>query len=144
MTAPLRGKYPYEPHPQVDDLPDIPNIPSPNKPPPPNWPLPFIPDLRGPPPVIKPTVDGYPWWVDPPGFLSPLPPPELPPFQLGPTNFGNQFQSPPTNWLQSYFEQNFAPRSGQKPDNGIGSAAQDDVSQPELPVRRLGRRTYRA
>lgn len=123
MTAPPKI-YPYEPrfHFEPPDPPDIHFLPS----------------------GVKPTVDGYPWWVDPPGFLSPPPAQELPPFQLGPTDFGNQLQNLPTNWLQSYYDQNFAQQGGPHPDYGIGPATRNDAAQTEVPMRKLGRRTYRA
>ena len=142
MTAPPKI-YPYEPRFHFEP-PDLPDIQSPNKPPPPNWPLPFIPNFRGLPSGVKPTVDGYPWWVDPPGFLNPPPAPELPPFQLGPTDYANRLQGSPTNWLQSYYDQNFPQQGWPQPNDGSDPTPQDDTSQQDVPERRLGRRTDRA
>jgi hypothetical protein len=113
MTAPP-GIYPYEPRFHFEP-PDLPDIQLPNKTPPPNWPLPFIPNFRGLPSGVKPTVDGYPWWVEPPGFLNPPPAPEPPPFQLGPTDYANRLQGSPTNWLQSYYDRNFAQQGWPQP-----------------------------
>jgi len=141
MTAPFR-EYPYQP--RYDIEPNYPDIPWPNKPPATHWPLPLVPNFRGLPPTVKPTVDGYPWWVDPPGFLNPPPAPELPPFQFGPTDSANRFENLPTNWLQSYYDQNFAQQGGVQRDSGADPAALNDVSQSKIPERRVGRRTYRA
>src|SRR5579872_6310203 len=116
MTAPSKI-YPYEPRYKFEP-PDFPDVP-------------FLP------PATKPGVDGYPWWVVPPGFLFPHPAPELPPFQLGPTDFGNRTPNVPTNWLQSYYDQNLAQQGKPRPHDGVDPTTQDETAQPDLPERRL-------
>ncbi|WP_298255824.1 hypothetical protein [Bradyrhizobium sp.] len=91
-----------------------------------------------------------PLWVDPRGipslqYLLPRPSPK-PGSSLAPS-LGEGVNPPAdatANWLQSYYDQNFAQQGSPQPDNDIGPTVQDDASQPEVPVRRLGRRTYRS
>ena len=114
MTAPFK-EYPYQPQFRFEP--------------------PEYPDIQFLPSGVKPTVDGYPWWVDPPGFLNPPPAPELPPFQLGPTDFAERSEGRPTNWLLSYYDQN---RSNlESPLNIAPAIASADSAGPRADSRGL-------
>lgn len=74
----------------------------------PKFPLPFIPRIQNFPSGKQPSLDGYPWWVDP-TFLNRPPAqeePPLPPFQLGPTDFAGRSKGTPMNWLLSQYDRN--------------------------------------
>ena len=147
MTAPFK-EYPYQPRfdPDLRNLPDLPDIPWPSGPPPANWPLPFIPKFQNLPSGQQPTIEGYPWWVDP-TFLNPLPapaPPPVPSSPPGPTDMANRSGDVPANWLLSYYNRNLARQAGTPSGDVVDPSALDDASQSGFPERRLGRRTYRA
>ena len=97
----------------------------------------------------KTPAPGYPWWVDPYGFptLTPrMPGPSdfpLPSAPQGPSSSIDP-QDAATNWLLSYYNQNFVQRGAAQSSNGLDPASQDIAFQQEPPERRLGRRTYRA
>jgi len=146
MTAPFK-EYPYQPDLLKNIEPPIyPDIPSQKKQPPPNWPLPFIPRFQNLPDGRQPTLEGYPWWVDP-TFLNPPPAPAQPPispFPLGPSDVANRSGDAPANLLLSYYNQNLAQPDAPQPADGFDPAVQGNASPQDIPERRLGRRTYRA
>ena len=107
MAAPFKDYF-YQPNLLYDfNPPDYPDLPSPKKPST-NWPPPSGPKLQNLPSGKQPTIDGYPWWIDPTFLNPPVAPaqPPIPPLPPGPSDFAGRSEDAPTNWLLSYYEQN--------------------------------------